>query len=385
MSAALLGFTPIAQAQEAEVAADAPPRRLASGLPISLRIEPGLAMALTAPQSDMTTPGFGQTVKLMFGLNRYLGLGPSATFTTLPAEPAMTDAGTAWSAGASARLMRPRDAAPGRRGIHAASPWVDADLLYVRTGVLNRPGIAAGGGVAIPLDDNRRYWLGPYLRYSHILQGERVNYDNRDAKLLTIGLSLEVGTGLAPQRRRRAPEPAPAVVVAEVPVAIEPAPVSDRDGDGIADDSDACPEVAGPAESTGCPPREVVVVAPQPLELEQKVAFAWNSAILEDSSFPALDQVVLALDANRAVKVQVSGHASSDGGEAHNRRLSTHRATAVVDYLSARGIDRDRLESKGFGSSEPSHSNRTRAGRRSNRRVEFVVTFILVATQGNTP
>ena len=123
-----------------------------------MSVEPGLAMAMTAPQSQRTDAGFGQTLKLLFGVTPYLEIGPTAAFTTLPTAASMTTPGTAWAFGGGARLMRPHDAV----GFYGISPWVDADALYVRTGGLDRPGFAAAAGVAMPLDERRRLWLGPY-------------------------------------------------------------------------------------------------------------------------------------------------------------------------------------------------------------------------------
>jgi outer membrane protein OmpA-like peptidoglycan-associated protein len=51
--------------------------------------------------------------------------------------------------------------------------------------------------------------------------------------------------------------------------------------------------------------------------------------------------------------------------------LSRRRAEAVRNYLIGRGIDATRLESKGFGPDAPLESNKTRAGKAKNRRIEF--------------
>lgn len=328
----------------------------------------------------MTEAGFAQTVKLLFGMTPWLEVGPSATFTTLAASPSMTDAGTSWGFGGSARFMRPRDAAIGQGTLRAISPWIDLDLMYVRTGSLDRPGFAGAVGVSVPIDEQRKFWIGPFVRYSQIVQGEREGFDNRDAKILAAGLSLEFGSGLRRERE-------PLVAVAEAPVApVEPVVVaaSDRDGDGLADGSDNCPDVAGLAENAGCPPYEQVIVKPDKLELKQNIAFEQDSAKLEAASYPLLDEVVVALQDNRNMKVQVDGHASSEGSDAHNQTLSEARAKAVVDYLVSKGVAADRLVSKGFSSSQPTETNTTSAGRESNRRVEFVVSFIIIK-EGNTP
>ncbi|HEX7838008.1 MAG TPA: OmpA family protein [Kofleriaceae bacterium] len=374
MGTTLLLVTPLAHA-EPEAEGDAPARRLAPGLQLSLSVEPGLAVALTNPQSRRTDAGFGQTLNLLFGVTRYLALGPTAAFTTLPTAPSMSTPGTAWAFGGGARLMRPHDAI----GFYGASPWVDGDLLYVRTGGLDRPGLAAAVGLAVPLDGRRRFWLGPYARYLQVVQGERSGFDNRDAKILELGVSLEVGAGLEHgHAHARVATFEPAVMVGA------PLPAPDRDGDGVSNAADNCPDVAGPVENSGCPVYQKIVVQPDKLQLKEKIAFEWDSALLGETSRPVLDEVAQALKDNLNFRVQVDGHASSDGDDTHNQVLSETRASAVVDYLVTRGVARDRLSSKGFSSSVPAETNLTAAGRVANRRVEFVVDFIIIKV-GNTP
>jgi outer membrane protein OmpA-like peptidoglycan-associated protein len=362
--ATVLGLGSVAFAQEA--VQDTAPAPLAPGIQFSLKLEPGLAAALTKPQTSRTELGMGHTVQLLFGVNRYLAIGPSIAYTMLPADGVMMESGKAWTFGAGGRLMRPHDSV----GYYGLSPWIDASALYVRTGDLDRPGFATGAGVSMPLDNLRRYWLGPYARYSQIIQGDRDGFDNRDAKILTFGLGLEITSGLQRTRAR--------VAVATPPVEPIVPPPSDRDGDGILDTDDNCPDVVGLLEHGGCPPYEKVIVKREKLEVTEKISFLWDSAKLEDSSYPALDEVVRALQDNRGFKVQVDGHASSDGDDAHNMTLSDQRAAAVLDYLVSKGVAKDRLISKGFGSTVPAQTNTTIAGRESNRRVEFIVEFIIV-------
>src|SRR5688572_7830790 len=100
--AAVLLVAPLAHAQEAVQEGDAP--ALASGLQLSLKLEPGLATALTSPQSRTTELGMGHTMKVLVGLNRYLAVGPSLAYTRLPAAGAMTESGTSWTFGAGGRL-----------------------------------------------------------------------------------------------------------------------------------------------------------------------------------------------------------------------------------------------------------------------------------------
>jgi outer membrane protein OmpA-like peptidoglycan-associated protein len=367
-----LGTAGLARAQEATDEEHAAPT-FGGGLQLSLKIEPGIATALTAPQSKMTDTGFRQAVKVLFGISRYVAVGPSVAFTTLPAA-SPGDSGRSWAFGATGRIERPRDVPGGRFG--AISPWVDADLQYVRTGPLNRLGFDGAIGVALPLDEDRKFWLGPFVRYSQIMQGERAGYDNRDAKIISVGLSLEVGGGLS--RKQAMPVARQEEVIAPPAEVVTTAPPRDRDGDTVADTDDNCPDVAGLIANAGCPAYEKVIVKPDKLELKEKIAFKWDSANLEDASFPLLDEVAKALNDNPGFKVQVEGHASSDGNYDYNQTLSERRAQAVLDYLIAHGVAADRVASKGFGSNTPSGTNTTVAGRESNRRVEFIVSFIIV-------
>lgn len=71
-------------------------------------------------------------------------------------------------------------------------------------------------------------------------------------------------------------------------------------------------------------------------------------------------------------RVRVEGYTDSTGAESYNQKLSERRARAVSDELVSRGIERRRIETKGFGEQYPVASNDTRAGRQQNRRVEIV-------------
>lgn len=337
-----------------------------------LRIEPGLAFPLTQPQSQRFVLGGSQTIKAAWNLTRWLDLGPSVTFLALPSAATGTDPGTAWTFGASLRLKRPHDYADDDL-VLGLSPWLDLDALYVRTGPLNRPGFDLGAGASLPLGRARIFWLGPFIRYTHIFQIDRAGYDNRPAELLTLGLSLEVGSGV--QREREVVAVAPAEIRT---VNTETISCPDRDQDGVPDNVDHCPDVAGPMDNWGCPAYKKVVVHRDKLELKEKIQFAWNQALLQDVSFPLLDEVVQALQDNKSFRVQVEGHTSSEGVDEHNQTLSEQRAEAVLDYLAAHGIDKSRLTSKGFASSVPADTNATQVGRETNRRVEFVVYFIIL-------
>jgi outer membrane protein OmpA-like peptidoglycan-associated protein len=348
-------------------------RQAAPAGAFALKIEPGLAVPLTSPQSDLFDVGGSATIKGLWSLTPYFDIGPSISFVGLPSETDGGEAGTAWSFAASARLKRPHHV-PGS-ALAAISPWVDVDLAYVRTDDLSRPGLSLGAGVALPIGKARALWVGPFVRFFQIFSGQRAGFNDDDARILSLGISLEVTSGV--ERERFAPpEPAPTPIDGVGDSSVTSCP--DRDGDSIPDTIDRCPDVAGPMDNWGCRKYEKIVVKPDKLELKEKLYFAWDQATLQEVSYPVLDEVVAALQENKSFRVQVEGHSSSDGPDDHNQSLSEQRAQAVLDYLVAHGVAKERLGSKGFSSSVPLDTNTTAEGRENNRRVEFVVNFNIV-------
>jgi outer membrane protein OmpA-like peptidoglycan-associated protein len=341
---------------------------------LGFKVEPGVAIPLTTQQSDRFNVGAGMPVKLLYGVGRYVDLTADVSFMGLPTttNSLSSGTGTAWGYGGGLRLKGPHDS----DWNYGMSPWIDADLLYVRTGSLNRLGFSAGAGLAFPIGEMRKYWLGPYVRYQQVVGHDNFpGVDGRDAKVILAGLSFEFGTSrMQPRFAQQSAMAVPAVMVAPAVAAMEP----DRDNDGTPDKDDWCPDVVGRYDNHGCPIYEKVIVKPDKLELKEKIQFAWDSPTIEPASHPALDEVVKALQDNRGFRVALEGHSSSEGMDEHNQTLSEERAQAVLNYLVGHGLAKDRVGSKGFSSSRPLESNTTASGREANRRVEFVVHFIIV-------
>jgi outer membrane protein OmpA-like peptidoglycan-associated protein len=217
--------------------------------------------------------------------------------------------------------------------------------------------------------------MGPFVRYLQVIQPDHAGFDDRDAKILTVGLTFEMGIRGVPSPPAKVAVCAPPEVRTETQQVIS---CPDNDGDGIPDTIDRCPDVRGEMESWGCPHYDRIVVRPDKLELKEKLYFAWDQAKLEDASFPVLDEVVRALNDNKSFNVQIEGNTDSSGAAEHNQTLSEKRAQAVLDYLVAHGVAKERLGSRGLSSSKPLDTNATAAGRENNRRVEFVVRFVIV-------
>jgi outer membrane protein OmpA-like peptidoglycan-associated protein len=149
----------------------------------------------------------------------------------------------------------------------------------------------------------------------------------------------------------------------------------DSDGDGINDDSDACPNEAGkpnadPAKN-GCP---VVQITKGEIKINEKVQFDTGKATIKEASGPLLDQIAQVMkDHPEIKKIEVQGHTDDQGKKYFNQQLSAARAQAVAKALEDRGVDKSRMEFKGYGQEEPIADNATEEGRAKNRRVQFKI------------
>jgi outer membrane protein OmpA-like peptidoglycan-associated protein len=103
------------------------------------------------------------------------------------------------------------------------------------------------------------------------------------------------------------------------------------------------------------------------------ILFETGKSILTQGSYSELDRLLNILQDNGLMKIEISGHTDKTGSEPLNFKLSEDRARSVVEYLVKKGIERTRLEYKGFGSLQPIADNATAAGRTKNRRVEFKI------------
>jgi outer membrane protein OmpA-like peptidoglycan-associated protein len=156
-------------------------------------------------------------------------------------------------------------------------------------------------------------------------------------------------------------------------------PDEDNDKDGIPDAVDQCPMEAetynGNADEDGCPEKEAkVFVTKDQVVITEKVYFAFNKATIEKRSNALLNSVADVFKKFPALKkVRVDGHTDDVGTDAKNQTLSEQRAKAVMDYLIKAGVEKERLESKGFGKSQPVDPAKTDEAREKNRRVEFQI------------
>ena len=116
----------------------------------------------------------------------------------------------------------------------------------------------------------------------------------------------------------------------------------------------------------------------QPLEANaaiilKNIFFDVNKYELKPESQVELDNIVKLMKDNPALKIQINGHTDNVGKPADNITLSNNRAKAVVDYITAKGVDAKRLAYQGFGDKVPLADNKTEEGRSKNRRTELKV------------
>lgn len=105
----------------------------------------------------------------------------------------------------------------------------------------------------------------------------------------------------------------------------------------------------------------------------ENILFQTGSSKLKKSSYEPLDKFADLLLKNPEVRIEVSGHTDNVGSAASNKKLSKARAKSVRDYLIKKGVAEDRIDYEGYGMDQPVDTNKTKAGREKNRRVEVKV------------
>ena len=105
------------------------------------------------------------------------------------------------------------------------------------------------------------------------------------------------------------------------------------------------------------------------------LVFATGAAELGPDPFPSLAALAAFLEARRDKTVVLVGHTDAEGALDRNIALSRRRAEAVAERLvSAYGVAPGQLRAEGVGYLSPIAPNATEEGRRTNRRVEVVLT-----------
>ena len=99
--------------------------------------------------------------------------------------------------------------------------------------------------------------------------------------------------------------------------------------------------------------------------------FDFDSAELSAETRMVLDRAVNKSSKSQSSRVVVSGHADERGTREYNLALGHLKASAVADYMVARGIDGLRIEKVCFGKEKPLLKDSNEEAWSKNRRVEI--------------
>jgi OOP family OmpA-OmpF porin len=127
-----------------------------------------------------------------------------------------------------------------------------------------------------------------------------------------------------------------------------------------------------------------VVLPPPPAPVKPKAAerfcdkpstivveFDTDKSVIKTKYDQDLNKLGTFLNEWTKAKGEISGHTDSVGSDKYNQKLSQRRAASVKKYLVEKfNIAPERLTTEGYGESKPIASNKTKAGRQLNRRIE---------------
>jgi OOP family OmpA-OmpF porin len=177
--------------------------------------------------------------------------------------------------------------------------------------------------------------------------------------------------------------------------------VKDTDKDGVPDDLDKCPNE--PGTINGCPdldpdhdginvPADKCPDKPEtknnyedddgcPDEIPEKIKkftgvikgieFDTGKDTIRKTSEPVLENALLVLNEYPKMRIEISGHSDDVGTREFNLDLSRKRAESVKRWFVGKGIDGNRIATRGAGPDEPIADNKKPEGKQKNRRIEF--------------
>jgi outer membrane protein OmpA-like peptidoglycan-associated protein len=113
------------------------------------------------------------------------------------------------------------------------------------------------------------------------------------------------------------------------------------------------------------------------------IFFNFDDYSLSKKSTKELDNICVILEKFKTINLQIIGHTDSKGTNVYNTGLSRKRAESAFNYLTEKGIEKNRLKSLGKSENNPIAVNQNPdgtdnpEGRKYNRRVDFSIDGIL--------
>lgn len=112
------------------------------------------------------------------------------------------------------------------------------------------------------------------------------------------------------------------------------------------------------------------------------ITFEFDRDELRLEYIPILNEAVRIFERHPGMLVEVRGHTDSEGEEMYNQTLSERRALRVKEFFVSKEIAGGRLQTAGFGESQPIADSSTEDGRARNRRVELYILSLAGASGG---
>ncbi|WP_417882953.1 OmpA family protein [Vibrio rumoiensis] len=134
------------------------------------------------------------------------------------------------------------------------------------------------------------------------------------------------------------------------PIAYHSKDLSDSDNDGVINARDLCANTRKNAvvDNDGCP-----TVIHSEEENKLHILFANDSTVIPSAYDQHIKNMSSFLDKYPQTHIVLNGYASPVGSAEHNKYLSIHRAANVYKALVAAGVSPKRIQTVGFGDSDP--------------------------------
>ncbi|MEX2567087.1 MAG: OmpA family protein [Cyclobacteriaceae bacterium] len=109
----------------------------------------------------------------------------------------------------------------------------------------------------------------------------------------------------------------------------------------------------------------------------ENIYYDLDKAEIRPDAAIELDKLVKILEDNPGIRIELSSHTDARASDEYNEDLSQRRAESAVEYIVSQGIDRERLEARGYGEQQLIIEDaQTEEEHQINRRTEFKVIEI---------
>ncbi|MPX91235.1 OmpA family protein [Salinivibrio sp. VYel1] len=143
--------------------------------------------------------------------------------------------------------------------------------------------------------------------------------------------------------------------------------LTDSDKDGVIAARDQCGDSVEQAKvnNEGCPSQRI-----EQESFELNVQFATASAQVREDQYADIRRLADFMRRYPQATVTIEGHASKVGNAEYNMALSQRRAEAIANVLVTQFyIDKNRVDAKGFGETQPLIDDESDRANEQNRRV----------------